>query len=312
MMNKSPLVSIIIPTYNRAHLIGETLDSIIGQTYRNWECIVVDDGSNDDTEALMKTYYEKDERIQYYHRPEGFLPGGNGARNFGFMISKGEYVQWFDSDDLMVDEKIKTQVQEALKKKVDLVISNFSFLNSNTPPQKLFLTDLLKFHIAEGTINTPMCFFKKSKIRDFKFDENLYRCQEFEFFTRIFFKKDLTFSIVNLPLSKIRQQANTITSGYFNGEKKFIESSLRCKYYAYTCSIKFDVDIQEIALYKFKIALWKAALFKHEVLYWSFLKLFFESSSNLKFTTKIKLILFSKFYFLTNRGGYQLKNQFFN
>ena len=62
---------------------------------------------------------------------------------------------------------------------------------------------------------------------NFKFDENLYRCQEFEFFTRIFFKKDLTFSIVNLPLSKIRQQANTITSGYFNGEKKFTISIIQ-------------------------------------------------------------------------------------
>lgn len=55
---KEPLVSIIIPTFNRAHLIGETLDSIIAQTYTHWECIVVDDGSTDNTEEIMNSYQQ--------------------------------------------------------------------------------------------------------------------------------------------------------------------------------------------------------------------------------------------------------------
>ena len=58
-----PLVSIIIPTYNRAHLIGETLDSVLVQTYTHWECIVVDDGSTDGTDALLATYCKKDSRF---------------------------------------------------------------------------------------------------------------------------------------------------------------------------------------------------------------------------------------------------------
>lgn len=58
MSQKEPLVSIIIPTFNRAHLIGETLDSIIAQTYTHWECIVVDDGSTDNTEEIMTSYQQ--------------------------------------------------------------------------------------------------------------------------------------------------------------------------------------------------------------------------------------------------------------
>ena len=77
-----PLVSIIIPTYNRAHLIAETLDSIIAQTYTNWECIVVDDGSTDPTDELMETYCKKDSRFQYYHRPKNRPKGANACRNY--------------------------------------------------------------------------------------------------------------------------------------------------------------------------------------------------------------------------------------
>ena len=112
-----PLVSIIIPTYNRAHLIGETLDSIIAQTYTNWECIVVDDGSSDDTVEVLDTYCIKDSRIKYYQRPDEYLPGGNGARNYGFKLSNGEYVNWFDSDDIMatdfLSEKVKIFIQNS-------------------------------------------------------------------------------------------------------------------------------------------------------------------------------------------------------
>ena len=68
-MTSTPLISIIIPTYNRAHLIGETLDSILVQTYPNWECIVVDDGSTDTTADVMREYIKKDNRFQYHQRP---------------------------------------------------------------------------------------------------------------------------------------------------------------------------------------------------------------------------------------------------
>ncbi len=104
------LVSIIIPTYNRAHLISETLDSVLAQTYTNWECIVVDDGSTDNTDEVLEAYVQKDARFKYFHRPDIHKPGGNGARNYGFLQSKGEYVNWFDSDDVMLPEKLETQV----------------------------------------------------------------------------------------------------------------------------------------------------------------------------------------------------------
>ena len=65
-----PLVTIIIPTYNRAAIIGKTLDSILAQTYKNWECIVVDDGSTDTTALVMKKYCDTDTRFRYVSRPD--------------------------------------------------------------------------------------------------------------------------------------------------------------------------------------------------------------------------------------------------
>ncbi|WP_372938266.1 glycosyltransferase family 2 protein, partial [Seonamhaeicola sp.] len=87
-----PLVSIIIPTYNRAHLIGETLDSVLAQTYTHWECIVVDDGSSDHTSQVVATYCKNDARFQYHQRPLDRPKGANACRNYGFELSKGEYI----------------------------------------------------------------------------------------------------------------------------------------------------------------------------------------------------------------------------
>ncbi|QTY28145.1 glycosyltransferase family 2 protein [Flavobacterium sp. CS20] len=110
-MTQNPLVSVIIPTYNRAHLIGETLDSVLAQTYQNWECIIVDDGSTDNTDEVVGAYVKKDQRFKYFHRPDEHLPGGNGARNYGFKMSQGEYVNWLDSDDLFSENKIEEQLK---------------------------------------------------------------------------------------------------------------------------------------------------------------------------------------------------------
>ena len=111
----SPLVSIIIPTYNRAHLIGETLDSVLAQTYTNWECIVVDDGSTDETDKLLAAYCEKDVRFQYFHRPNNRPKGANACRNYGFELSKGGYINWLDSDDMLSNNKIEEQIFQLIK-----------------------------------------------------------------------------------------------------------------------------------------------------------------------------------------------------
>src|SRR5690606_13724900 len=121
-----PLVSIIIPTYNRAHLISETLDSVLAQTYTHWECIVVDDGSNDMTDAVLKAYCQNDSRFSYYKRPLYIKKGPSACRNFGYEKSNGAFIQWFDSDDKMHPEKLQLKIEAAQKYQADVIIDNHS------------------------------------------------------------------------------------------------------------------------------------------------------------------------------------------
>lgn len=105
-----PLVSIIIPTYNRAHLIGETLDSVITQTYTNWECIIVDDVSTDNTIEILNKYHNGDSRFKYVIKSEELKKGASISRNLGLKIAKGRFIQFLDSDDILAHNKIEIQV----------------------------------------------------------------------------------------------------------------------------------------------------------------------------------------------------------
>ena len=109
------LVSVIIPTYNRAHLIGETLDSVIAQSYRPLEVLVIDDGSTDHTGQILKNYRSNESDNVFMNHIKQPRRGAQVARNNGCLISRGEYVQYLDSDDLLSRDKIQSQV-EALKK----------------------------------------------------------------------------------------------------------------------------------------------------------------------------------------------------
>lgn len=117
------MVSIIIPVYNRAWLINETLDSIIAQTYQNWECIVVDDRSTDNTLQLLNQLSEKEDRIKYFTRPENRTKGANSCRNLGFEKSTGDYVIWFDSDDLMTPDHIESKLNLIQEVDLDFVVA---------------------------------------------------------------------------------------------------------------------------------------------------------------------------------------------
>jgi glycosyltransferase involved in cell wall biosynthesis len=122
------MISIIIPTYNRAHLIGETLNSIIAQTYTSWECIIVDDGSTDTTEQIITDLIKKDNRFQYYKRPLEKTKGANSCRNYGFELSKGEYVNWIDSDDLYKSNALMV-LSNSFAENIDVIVSKLELID---------------------------------------------------------------------------------------------------------------------------------------------------------------------------------------
>ena len=101
-------ISIIVPCYNQAQYLDECLQSVLEQTYENWECIIVNDGSPDDTEVVAKKWLEKDNRFQYLYKKNGGL---SSARNAGIKQAKGVYIQLLDSDDLLQKDKLKIHKQ---------------------------------------------------------------------------------------------------------------------------------------------------------------------------------------------------------
>jgi glycosyltransferase involved in cell wall biosynthesis len=100
-----PEVSVIIPTYNRAHLIREAIDSVLKQTYRDFEIIVVDDGSTDNTREVIDSYI--DPHIRYIYQEN---QGVSGAMNTGILVSKAKYIAWLASDNVMLEESLQKQV----------------------------------------------------------------------------------------------------------------------------------------------------------------------------------------------------------
>lgn len=108
MAEKTPTVSVIIPTYNRAHLVGRAIRSVLNQTYQDFEIIVVDDGSTDKTEEVVKSF--NDPRIRYIRHEQN--RGGSAARNTGIRTARGGVIAFLDSDDEWLPEKLAKQVQK--------------------------------------------------------------------------------------------------------------------------------------------------------------------------------------------------------
>jgi glycosyltransferase involved in cell wall biosynthesis len=214
-----PIVSIIIPTYNRAHLIGQTLDSVLAQTYVKWECIVVDDGSTDYTDELLRFYMEKDARIQYYQRPKNRLKGANACRNYGFEMSKGAFINWFDSDDLMHKDFIKVKVSAFLDD-FQIIISKTSICDKNsqlinkemrTELSKNLLEDFITLKIS-WYIHDPM--YKRSFLMGRElFDEKLLKGQDRDFHIRVLLQHPRV-NIIQAFIASYKQTDQSISNDF--------------------------------------------------------------------------------------------------
>ncbi len=119
----SSLVSIIVPCYNQAHFLDEALQSVMDQTYANWECIIVNDGSPDDTKLVANVWCENDNRFKYIEKKNGGL---SSARNAGVKLSKGEYILPLDADDIIHEKFLSTLVPELENNDALAIVSCYS------------------------------------------------------------------------------------------------------------------------------------------------------------------------------------------
>src|SRR5690349_2218185 len=126
-----PLVSIIVPCYNYAHYLGQTLENVRTQEYAGWECLIVDDGSTDETDKVAASFVDKDTRFRYIHQHN---KGLSGARNTGIAHAEGDYIQFLDSDDLIHPSKLLKQVAilEA-GEDIDLTYGKSFFFHTSDP-----------------------------------------------------------------------------------------------------------------------------------------------------------------------------------
>ncbi len=139
----TPKVSAIMPNYNNGKYIGEAIESVLNQTYKNLELIVVDDGSTDNSREVISQY--KDDRLKLMHIPHNGFPGA--VKNCGIKVSKGEYIAFADSDDVWKNEKLEMQVNLLqTEKDVGLVHTDYEEIDicgrlTEPSPYKLIATE---------------------------------------------------------------------------------------------------------------------------------------------------------------------------
>lgn len=175
--------TIILPTYNRARMLEKTLFSLLQQTHQEFEIIVVDDGSTDDTEELLKKI--KDPRLKYFKKDNG---GVSSARNYGLQFAKGEYINFFDSDDLAYPNHL-AEANIYVEKHPDAKIIFFDF-EWGDPERKNVKEVIMRFKNPNKAIllsnypSTNCVFLHKSIFKALRFNESLNIAEDWEFWLK--------------------------------------------------------------------------------------------------------------------------------
>lgn len=207
-------ISVIIPCYNQSSFLNDTCNSIIKQTYKNWECLIIDDGSTDNCKKVSQKICDKDDRFKYIYKENGGL---SSARNLGLDNAKGDYIQFLDSDDLVEPLKF----EKSLKTEKDLIISNFKMLENNTITDPFCNLEGQVFSFESLLLNWDNKFsipihcglFKTSIISDIRFNKDLKAKEDWLFWLE-FFNKNPSVKFIHEHLAVYRMHGNNMTKDH--------------------------------------------------------------------------------------------------
>lgn len=194
-MKDIPKVSIIMATYNRSQFILESIQSIKCQIFKNWECLIIDDGGTDNTQDILVTILKQDIRFKYYARPSNYQKGLPGSRNYGLDLAQGDYIIFFDDDDIAHPQNLELCVLELSNKDIsfcryirNVFFEDFDYKFDYSKEYTSFYidkNDIDKILKNELPFNSCAVMWKKECFENNRFSENLMYAEEWELYSRI-------------------------------------------------------------------------------------------------------------------------------
>ncbi|GGG76657.1 glycosyl transferase [Parapedobacter pyrenivorans] len=246
------LISVIIPVYNYGFCLKETICSLQGQTHTNWEALIIDDGSSDDTHAVAKMLAETDVRVKYCYQENR---GVSSARNLGIEQAIGDYLLFLDGDDLITPNKLAEQAAlMRTHETVDICYTDvYYFRNGN--PDKLFFGrlgnrkwtiklngsgyEIIREFIKKNrfTIHSPVIRTRFLKDSGLKFDETLSYKEDWDFWLRCLFNGANIHYVANPAVySLVRVHPASVSHQSVKMDKATIIIRECIKHYVYSCN----------------------------------------------------------------------------
>lgn len=220
---QSHKVSIITPLYNSESFIAETIQSVIAQTYTNWEMLIVDDCSTDNSKSIIEDFSKHDDRIKYFKTSS---PSGSPTipRNIGIEMASGRFIAFLDSDDLWNSDKLQLQIPLFNDEKVGIVFSDYEKINEEGQSDKRFIfapnkvsyKDLLKGNV----IACLTVIFDSEKLSKLYFTKQGH--EDYVFWLSIL-KKGYIAKNVGHVLAKYRVRKSSVSSNKFKVIKWYYE-----------------------------------------------------------------------------------------
>ena len=249
-------ISTIITCYNQENFLEETLNSIANQTYPNWECIVIDDGSTDGSAQIVKRRQEEDSRFFYFYKKNA---GVSAARNNGLTKITGDFIQFLDADDTLQPTKFEESIKLFECEKYDIVITNFYEMKDGK--ERSPFCDLTKYSFTYKNVllqwdidfNIPIhCFIFSTKIIENLHFEQVLRAKEDWIMWINVFKRNPKVAFVNKPLAMYRLHNQNTTQNKALVEKN---TEVALAYILKNETLYFDEFFQKVInKYKEKIA----------------------------------------------------------
>ncbi len=202
------LVSIVLPTYNGEKYIRYSIESVLNQTYKNWELIIVNDFSNDNTFSIINEYAKTDERIKIINNNiNKKLPA---SLNIGFTHATGDYYTWTSDDNLYKEEAIEKMVNSLCEKNIDIVYCDFYCLNSSGENTGQMNLNSKLYFVSGNPIGS--CFLYKKQVHEKLngYDESLFKIEDYDFWIRA--STIFKYYFINEPLYFHRVHIDSLTN----------------------------------------------------------------------------------------------------